>query len=59
MIQQSRSWGYTQRNQTQITPEALAHPCLLQRYSQQPSYGSSQDAPLQTNGLRECGIYTQ
>jgi hypothetical protein len=39
--------------------EALAHPCLLQHYSQQPSYGNSQDAPLLTNGLRKCGIYTQ
>jgi hypothetical protein len=24
-----------------------------------PSYGNSQDAPLLTNGLRKCGIYTQ
>jgi hypothetical protein len=24
-----------------------------------PSYGNSQDAPLPTNGLRKCGIYTQ
>jgi hypothetical protein len=32
MIQQSHSWGYTQRNETQVTPEA--HPCLLQSYSQ-------------------------
>jgi hypothetical protein len=39
---------------------ALAHPCLLQHYSQKyPSYGNSQDAPLLTNGLRKCGIYTQ
>jgi hypothetical protein len=30
MIQQSHSWGYTQNNATQITPEAPAHPCLLQ-----------------------------
>jgi hypothetical protein len=28
------SWGYIQRNTTQITPEAPAHPCLLQHYSQ-------------------------
>jgi hypothetical protein len=26
--------GYTQRNMTQVTPEAPAHPCLLQHYSQ-------------------------
>jgi hypothetical protein len=26
--------GYTQRNVTQVTPEAPAHPCLLQHYSQ-------------------------
>jgi hypothetical protein len=31
-------------------------PCLLRHYSQQPSYGSSQDAPPLTNGLRKCGI---
>jgi hypothetical protein len=24
-----------------------------------PSYGNSQDAPLQTNESRKCGIYTQ
>jgi hypothetical protein len=30
MIQQSNLWGYTQRNATQVTPEAPAHPCLLQ-----------------------------
>jgi hypothetical protein len=28
MIQQSHSWGYSQRNATQVTPEAPAHPCL-------------------------------
>jgi hypothetical protein len=32
--QQFHSWGYTQRNATQVTPEAPAHPCLLQYYSQ-------------------------
>jgi hypothetical protein len=36
-----------------------AHPCSLQHYSQQPSYGNSQDAPLSMNKLRKCGIYTQ
>jgi hypothetical protein len=40
-------------------PEALAHPCLLQHYSQYPSYGNSQDVPLMMNGLRKCGIYIQ
>jgi hypothetical protein len=30
----------------------------LQDYSQKPSYGNSQDAPLWTNRLRKCGIYT-
>jgi hypothetical protein len=59
MIQQSHSWGYTQRNVTQVTPEAPAHPCLLQCYSHWPSYGNSHDAPLLTNGLRKCGIYTE
>jgi hypothetical protein len=54
MIQQSHSWGYTQRNATQVTPEAPAHPFLLQ-----PSYGNSQDAPLlMMNGFTICGIYT-
>jgi hypothetical protein len=24
-----------------------------------PSYRNNQDAPLLTNGLRKCGIYTQ
>jgi hypothetical protein len=50
MIQQPRLWGYTQRNATQVTPEALAHPCLLQRYSQYPSYGNNQDVPLLMDG---------
>jgi hypothetical protein len=36
---------------TQVTPEAPAHPCLLQH--------NSQDAALLTNGLRKCSIYTQ
>jgi hypothetical protein len=28
------SWGSTQKNVTQVTPEAPAHPCLLRHYSQ-------------------------
>jgi hypothetical protein len=59
MIQQFHSWGYTQRNETQVTPKALVHPCLLQHYSQQPSYGNNQDAPLLMNGSRKYGIYAQ
>jgi hypothetical protein len=59
MIQQYHSWGYTQKNVTKVTPEASAHPYLLQHYSQLPSYENSQDAPLLINGLRKCGIYTQ
>jgi hypothetical protein len=55
LIQQYHSWGYTQKT---VTPEAPAHPCLLRHYSQQASYGNSQDAPALTNGLRKCGIYT-
>jgi hypothetical protein len=31
---------------SQVIPKAPAHPCLLQHYSQKPSYGNSQDAPL-------------
>jgi hypothetical protein len=37
----------------------FSHPCLLQHYSQQPSYGNSQVAPQPMNGLRKCDIYTQ
>jgi hypothetical protein len=59
MIQQSHSWGYFQRNATQVTPEAPVHPCLLHCYSQQTSYEKCQDAPLLTNGLRKCDAYTQ
>jgi hypothetical protein len=51
MIQQCHSWGYNQRNAAQVTAEAPAHPCLLQRYSQQPSYENNQDAPLLMSGL--------
>jgi hypothetical protein len=51
MIQQYHSWGYTPRNTTQVIPEAPARPCLLQHYSQQRSYGNSQDAPLPMNRL--------
>jgi hypothetical protein len=29
MIQQFHSWGYSQRNGTQVIPEAPAHPCLF------------------------------
>jgi hypothetical protein len=43
----------------QVTSEVLAHPCLLRHYSQKPSYGNSQDAPLLTNVLRKRGIYAQ
>jgi hypothetical protein len=32
--QQYHSWGYTQKTVTEVTPEALAHPYLLQHYSQ-------------------------
>jgi hypothetical protein len=58
MTHQSHSWGYTQRNVTQVTPEALAHPFLLQRYSL-GLLGKSQGAPLLTNGVRKCGTYTK
>jgi hypothetical protein len=42
-----------------VTPETPAQPCLLQQYSQQPSYGNNQDAPLLMNGSRKCGTCTQ
>jgi hypothetical protein len=59
MIQQSHPWGYTQRNVTQVTLKVPAHLCLLQHYSQEPSYGNNHDAPLLMNGSRKYGIYTQ
>jgi hypothetical protein len=40
-------------NKVTCTPMFIAH------YSQQLSYGNSQDAPQQINGLRTCVIYTQ
>jgi hypothetical protein len=40
---------------TQATPPALFAHALLTHYSQQPTYGNSQDCPLLTNGLRKCG----
>jgi hypothetical protein len=59
MIQQYHSWGYTQENVTQVTPEALAHPCLLQSYSQYPSYGNSQDAPITEEWIKKMWyLYT-
>jgi hypothetical protein len=42
------------KNATQVTPKAPTHSCLLQRYSQQPSYGNNQDASLLTTGSRKC-----
>jgi hypothetical protein len=41
---------------TQVIPKAGAHPYLVQHYSQQPSYGNSQEAPEDQG---KCGIYTQ
>jgi hypothetical protein len=51
--------GICPRDMNQVIPKAPAYPCLLQHYSQQPSYGNSQDVLLLINGLRKCGIYTQ
>jgi hypothetical protein len=39
--------------------KAPAHPCLLQHYLQEPSYGNSQDVPQPKDGSRKCGVYTQ
>jgi hypothetical protein len=50
MIQQYYSWLYIQRNVSKDTIETLAHPCLLQLYSQTP------DALKLMNGLRNCDI---
>jgi hypothetical protein len=36
------------------TIKTLSHPCLLQPYSSQPSYGNSQDALQLLCGLRGC-----
>jgi hypothetical protein len=41
--------GIYPKNETQVTPEAPTHPCLLQH----------QDAPLLMNGSRKCGTCTQ
>jgi hypothetical protein len=41
-----------------VTIKTLAHACLLQHYSQLPSYGNSPDAPQLMNGLVKCDIYT-
>jgi hypothetical protein len=41
---------------TGLSKWILAHPCILQHYSQEPRYGNSPDA-LQKNGLRKCDIY--
>jgi hypothetical protein len=59
MIQQSHSWGYTQRNATHVKTKSLFTACLLQHYLQQLSYGNSQDALQLMNGLRKCDIYAQ
>jgi hypothetical protein len=45
--------GISQRNVSQVTIKASAHPYLLQHYSQQLNYGNSQDASLLINGLRK------
>jgi hypothetical protein len=59
MIQQSHSWGYTQRNVTQVTLKAPAHPCLLRHYSQQPSYGNSQECPTTDKWMKKMWyLYT-
>jgi hypothetical protein len=42
-----------------VTPEAPAHPCLLQNYSQYSSYGNNQDALLLMNESRKCGTCAQ
>jgi hypothetical protein len=49
----------TQRNVSQVTIKTPALPCLLQHYSQKPSYGNSQDAPLLMKRLRKCATYIQ
>jgi hypothetical protein len=41
------------------TIKTPAHLCLLQQFSQYPSYGNSQGAPQLMNELRKCGIYIQ
>jgi hypothetical protein len=35
--------------------ETLAHPCVLQHYSQYPSYRNRPDAPRPMNELKKCG----
>jgi hypothetical protein len=39
--------------------EPLAHPCSLQHYLQQPSFGNSPGTSQLMNGLRKYGMYAQ
>jgi hypothetical protein len=48
----------SQRNINQDTLETLAHQCLLQHCSQQPSYGNNQDALQLMDGIRKLHTYT-
>jgi hypothetical protein len=44
---------------TQVTPEAPAHPCLLQHYSQQPSYGNKSRCPTTDEWIKKMWyLYT-
>jgi hypothetical protein len=59
VIQQSHSWEYIQRNETPVTPEALGTPMFIAALFTIAKLWKQPNAPLATNGLRKCGIYTQ
>jgi hypothetical protein len=46
-----------QRNARQDTINTLAHPCLLQHYAEQPSYGNSPNVLQLMKKLRKCDTY--
>jgi hypothetical protein len=55
---QFHSWGYTQKNVTQVTPEAPAHPRLLQCYSQLPGLETARMPTTDQWIKKMCYLYT-
>jgi hypothetical protein len=58
MIQQSHSWGYTQKNATQVTPEAPAHHVYSSAIHSSQIMETAK-MPHLMNELGKCGTYTQ
>jgi hypothetical protein len=56
MIQQYYYSGLIQRNVSQDPTETLAHRCLLQHYSQQPSFGND-SCPTTNEWIKKKNIY--